>query len=90
MKLKIASRSNEQRNTTFGGLFPHTLVKCEVLIPIHQLTCWGDLCSWRSCVCLEVLGSEAKSGLERKHKRRLFVRSQFQKRKKGHYVATST
>lgn len=90
MKLKIASSSNEQRNTIFGGLFPHTLVKYEVLIPMHQLTCWGDLFSWRSCVCLKELSSDAKTGLERKHKRRLFVRSQFQKREKGHYVATPT
>ena len=61
-----------------------------VLIPMHQLTCWGDLFSLRSCVCLKELSSDAKSGLERKHKRGLFVRSQFQKREKGHYVATPT
>ena len=77
MRLKIASSSNEQRNTIFGGLFPHTLVKYEVLIPMHQLTCLGDLFSWRSCLCLKELSSDAKSGLERKHKRRLLGPFQF-------------
>ena len=65
MKLKIASHANEQRNTIFGGLLPYTLVNCKVLVPMNQLSCWGDLRSRRSCVPERVeLRSQERFGTE--------------------------